>query len=448
MAKKENASSQFDAKPTKKIDVKKEDKRSTRNTLVKVINFLNEKYDFRYNEINTDTEYKQKNQKEFRYFDDMDYRDVYLKTIIDGDFSISDQSFKSIIYSRSVSKIFNPFKEYFKEVEGSWDGKSDMIRMCLEQVYLKEEKHRDMFIKHFKKWFVALIMSLITDVPSPFNVNQTCLILVGSQGRYKTTFLKNLIPSSMQLKYFYGSSFQPHNKDHEKYLAYKMLINFDEMAAFNKTDIETIKSKLSQDQIVVRLPYAKADIHLKRRASFCGTENNREILKDMTGSRRWLVFEVDKININQDFDIAAMYAQGLKLFKEGFKYWFDEDDIRYIEGYNDQYTFKGFEEELVMKHYIVPVDNDYEMNKVEYLNATDIATDLAKKYEKINVNNTIIKNIGQAMRKLGFIKRSRRITGYDNPIPLWAVRMADYPGRSSSADITNIKDDGDQGEIF
>lgn len=117
-------------------------------------------------------------------------------------------------------------------------------------------------------------MSLIEDTPDPYHINQVALILVSSgQGKHKTTWLGSIVPEILRLKYYYPSSFNAHNKDHEKYLATKILINLDEMSSFNKTDIETMKSKITQPQVVLRLPYGRADIHVKRRASFCGSIN-------------------------------------------------------------------------------------------------------------------------------------------------------------------------------
>src|SRR5690606_13277862 len=132
----------------------------------------------------------------------------------------------------------------------------------------------------------------------------------------------------LQLKYFYGSTFQFNNKDHEKFLAHKIIINLDEMAALNRTDMESVKSKITQDQVVLRPQYARVDIHLKRRASFTATNNNIEFLKDDTGSRRFFVVEVENIDPREDFELDMMYAQGLYHFKNKLRYWFDREDIR------------------------------------------------------------------------------------------------------------------------
>lgn len=484
----------------------------------KVINYINAKYDFRYNVINTDTEYKLKDSKKWLYFDDRDYRDVKIDIKMNN-ISVSDEDFKTIIFSRSVSDEFNPFMDYFNragkcESEFEYEGKGkekifksvksgkDYIREFCSQIRLSgerkiknniddksveikldsidglpfsgelyvenemisyhisnekefvitadargindtkavshfantdiytnsEKENREYFVEGFRKWFTAMVIGLVKDEPSMYNINQTCLVLVGSQGKYKTTWLKNIVPAELQLKYFYGSNFQVHNKDHEKFLAYTMLINFDEMAAYNKTDVESIKSMISRDQIVLRLPYAKADVHLKRRASFAATQNNVEFLKDETGSRRWFVIEVENISFTEDFDIAKMYAQGLQHMKDGLKYWFDNEDIKKIEGKNDQFQLKTFEYQLVEKHYEVPTEEDKATSElVRYMSSTDIAIKLSKD-NNVNVNNTVVTNIGKALASQGFKKICRLGNvgpdGKRKRTPLWCVKEA------------------------
>lgn len=388
----------------------------------RVYEYLSTKYDFRYNVINTDTEYKLKDSNQWLYLDDADYRTIW-DDLDKQNLSFSKAKYDNLIYGKELPEQYNPFRYYFNSIP-KWDGETDYIKEFLQQVYLKNESSREYFIDGFKKWFVALVLSLLEDEPNPFKINQTCLVLVGAQGKYKTTWLKSIVPKHLQLKYFYGSSFLPHNKDHEKYLAYKIIINLDEMAALNKTDLETIKSKITQDQVVIRLPYAKADTHLKRRASFTGTQNNVEFLRDESGSRRWLVIEVDNICIDESFDIDMVYAQGYSLYKGGHRHWFDSADIKKIENQNEPFQLKSFEFELVQKHYAVPTEEEIEKGDsfIHYLSATDIAVWLANETDKINVNNTVIKNIGTALRKLGFNKKSRRLEGYKSPIPLWCVR--------------------------
>lgn len=423
----------FEVEPVKNVKFKIE----------KIINFINSKYDFRYNVINTDTEYKLKENKIWLYFDDRDYSNVK-NDIKKNNVPVGDADLKSLVYSDDISFRYNPFMEYLngitkcsseyiyegadkeKKFKGVKSGRDYIFDFCSQVQLVDEVENRENFINNFRRWFTAMVVGLVTDEPTMYNINQTCLVFVGGQGKYKTTLIKSIVPKNLQLKYYYGSTFQVHNKDHEKFLAYKMLINFDEMAALNRVEIESVKSIISRDQIVVRLPYGKADTHLKRRASFAATQNNKEFLKDDTGSRRWLVFEVDNISIKDDFEIDNMYAQALQHYKDGLQYWFDSNDITKQEEHNKQFQLHTFEYELIQKHYDIPKNEeirDSQNTLIKYVNSTELAVSLSKD-NNINVNNTVIANIGKALAALGFKKVDRRKPGQKDPIRRWAVKEA------------------------
>lgn len=389
--------------------------------LVLVHDYLVQHYDFRSNKVSLETEFKRKDEDKYRFFDDTAYRDldqeIRMKVA-----KVDERYLKNWIFGSKISKEFDPIKEYLFSLP-KWDEKIDYLRLFLKQVVLDRESDRDLFVRAFKKWFVAMVASFVDD----HIVNHTCFVLVGAQGRYKTTLLNNLVPKEYKLDYLYSSTFITHNKDHEKYLFTKWLINLDEMQAFNRQDIESVKSKMSQDKVIIRLPYAKTDTKAWRRASFCGSVNKDKFLNDATGTRRFLPFKIEDINLDETIDIGKLYAQGLALFKSGFKFYFDREDIEELERNNDKYKDKQFEEELLMKHFVAPSEEQLQ-NKdksIQYLNATDIMQWLFKKYENYNKNNTVRRNIGVTMQANGFIQVKKRIN--NTVTSVYPVIIVDNP---------------------
>jgi predicted P-loop ATPase len=407
---------EFSDKPEKKLRPEKEVKKSSKNKLVKAFNYLVENYKFRYNVVTLEVEYKPiaAPDSEYKFFDDMAYRDLDQEVTLEAT-NISERYFKNWVYGTKLSKKYDPFREYVFKLR-PWDGKTDHFRQFLEQVYLSDETQREFFVECFTKWFTAYVAGLVVDEIA----NQTCFVLVGAQGKFKTTLLNSLVPKDMRLDYLYSSTFIAHNKDHEKYLATKMIINLDEMQAFNRSDIESIKSKATQDRIALRLPYAKADIKAWRRASFVGSVNRDEFLNDATGSRRFLPFKIDAINMDRDFEIDRLYAQGFALYKMGKKYWFDSEDIHKLEAHNDPHKDKTIEEEFVLAHYEVPTEEDINNGRVEFLTASDVMAALCKKNEKMNSNNTVKRNLGVALQANGFEKVAKRRNG--RPVKVWCVK--------------------------
>ena len=348
--------------------------------------------------------------------------------------------FNRIGKCESEFEYSGPVKEKkFKKLKSG----RDYIKEYCDQVYLPEEKERGYFVEGFRKWFTALVVSLVMDIPHKYYINQVCLVLFGGQGKMKSTWIENIVPPSMRMKYIYSSHFDPRQRDHMQFLATHILIILEEMAALNKTDIETMKGVMTETKFAGRLSYDKEKTYLKRRASFAATQNNKEFMKDESGSRRFLVVEIESINIQKDIDIDKMYAQGLQHYKDGLKYWFDHDDINLQESKNEQFQLKTFEFELVQKYFEIPSQDDIlnESPFVKYLSSTDIAVSLSKD-NNVNVNNTVKGNIGKALAALEFKRVSRRLAG--KPVKLWCVKGAltceskpieDEPDRMNSNDI-------------
>jgi predicted P-loop ATPase len=384
------------------------------------IRYVNDRYKFKFNVVTADLEFKVKGGGEFRIIQDRDIRNIRMELALRG-LKLSIDDLRDLVYSKYVSTSYHPFREYFDSLEPckskfkyddgrliSVEGK-DYIREFCDQIYLKNESLRNYLVEGFRKWFVGLVVSIYDDEISMYKINQICFVLVSGQGKYKTTFFEHILPKQFRNDYFYSGSFNFHDKDNERRMGTKIIMSMEEMASYTKTDIEIVKAKITQPRIVVRPAFARADVRLKRRVSFCGTQNNKEFLKDDTGSRRFFVVEIDRVVLDNDFPVDKMFAQGLQHYRDGFRYWLDANELNEIEEINEAHQLHTFEYELLTKYYEVPED-DYEGSLLKYVTATDIAVKLAKD-NNVNVNNTVIKNIGLALARLGFKRTSKRING-------------------------------------
>ena len=148
-------------------------------------------------------------------------------------------------------------------------------------------------------------------------------------------------------------------------------------------------------------------LDITRRASFAGSVNTAQFLNDTTGSRRFLCFEVEHIEYAHNIDINLAYAQAKQLVNEGFRYWFNEEEIKEINANNEQYQIRSPEEELLLTWFEL-ADRDTANG---FLNTTQIATKLA---EKAKFNITM--KLGKALKKHGYLRLSKK-NGY-----VYAVR--------------------------
>lgn len=392
----------------------------------RIIEHIQSKYDFRFNVVTRELEYRMKDDKAFKYFETRDFNSILTEVKL-ANHMIGKDSLKSLIESRQISEEYDPFREYIFSLP-KWDGQTDHIEKFLQQIYLHNEEERKTLIETFKKWFVAMIGSVLEDRI----VNQQCFVLVGRQGIFKTTFLNNLVPKNLQLDYLFSSKFNFENKDHFKYLGMKMLINLDELATLSRTDENVLKTILTDDRVIVRLPYGAYDSKMWRKASFCGSTNNKEFLKDETGNRRFLIFEIDNIALDE-FNLDLLYAQAFALFNSNFKYWFDRDNIIGIEDRNESFHDVSIEEDLILEYMEPP--NDMELKNdmgFKYETATAINIYLAAKSNRINVNESTKRRIGMVLRKRGFVQKSKKLNRNPKPSKVWLVKFIETKTVESS----------------
>ena len=178
-------------------------------------------------------------------------------------------------------------------------------------------------------------------------VNQTMIVFSGKQGLGKTTWIEKLMPAPLK-EYIFSGTINPNNKDTLIHLAECMLINLDELENLNRTEIGSLKELITKTHIRMRKAYGHNNENMSRRASFAGSVNTAQFLNDTTGSRRFLCFEVEHIEYTHEIDINKVYAQALKLKNEGFRHWFNQEEIKEINANNEQYQLMSPEEELLL----------------------------------------------------------------------------------------------------
>ena len=103
-------------------------------------------------------------------------------------------------------------------------------------------------------------------------------------------------------------------------------------------------------------------------------------------------------NVNLD----NCYKQALYLIDEGFRYWFNNEEIKNINQNNEQYQIKSPEEELLLT-WFEKADKE---TATAFLNTTQIATRLAY-FGNININNSTVIQLGKALKKHGFMRISK-----------------------------------------
>lgn len=201
-----------------------------------------------------------------------------------------------------------------------YDGQ-DHITPLLASIRTEDDA---LFAVQFRKWMVNMIAQVYgTDGASR---NDNALVLVGEQGRGKTGFFEFLLWDD---RYFATKpDFNFENKEHLLLMNSKALILLDEMGQYNKADIKILKAAFSQTKITADRKFHETRDYA-RNASFAGCSNNTDFLKDDTGDRRFLVFQMlayDKAAYNA-VNKPQLWGQVVSMYKAGFDFRFSAEEI-------------------------------------------------------------------------------------------------------------------------
>ena len=294
----------------------------------------------------------------------------------------------------SFSKAYNPLKDYVESLPYEDDG-IDYIEQLANRVQVDPDK-QEIHNRFFKMWFVAMVACWIfKDV-----INHEMLVYIGKQGIFKSTFLRRLLPMLFK-KYVDDVKVKSYmNNDEYIKLGTKGLIELDEISALTPRELDTIKSIVTMENIDKRSPYAEYSKERKRMASFCASTNHEEILTDPTGNRRFLVFKVNHILSPFDNPIPydKVYAQAAHLAKNGFQYWFDDEDNKIVESLNSEFTVISAEEENIRTYFRQPREGE----KGQFFQVHDVINYIQKYNSGLRLNANRIR---EALRKLEFIEK-------------------------------------------
>ena len=299
---------------------------------------LNNLNDYRYNVVTGNIEFMRKTGSVPIILNDYEVNSLVRSLALSGlDYPVG--SVRNLLKSDFIA-AYDPFRLYFDNLP-EWDGTTDHISNLADTVETDEPEQWSVC---FKKWLVAMTGSLLDEKV----VNHTMLVLTGRQGIGKTTWILNLVPDQLK-NYVYSGTINPDNKDAMIFLAECMLINCDELENLNRHQLGSIKELITKNQVRLRRPYGTLFENLVRRASFAGSVNNREFLNDTSGNRRFLCFEVTGIDYRHKTDLDLVYSQALALYRSGFRFWFEPDEIEQINQNNEKFRIISLEEQQLFK---------------------------------------------------------------------------------------------------
>ncbi|MBL7973744.1 MAG: hypothetical protein JNJ85_02455 [Candidatus Kapabacteria bacterium] len=374
--------------------------------IYRVEKWLRSNYNFRYNVISNFVEFQKVDTDSWQELNDRGLASLHRK-ILHNNLKINDKGLHKLLHSDFTTE-YHPFSEYFKNLpkpttSGAVTKVFDLLKMPdTDRAYLEP---------FFRKWLLNIIGCSFGK-----SVNDVCLILCGPQGCGKTTFLRNLVPKKL-MPYYVESLFSPDSKDAEVAICQNFLINLDELEAFDRKSIKSLKSIISRTHVKLRRAYGVNDSRMNRVASFCGSSNDQSILVDDTGERRYLCIEVDDIEHSPNIKklVEDMWAELYQVYLSGEQYRFQKQELLELSQRNEQFKFNSLEYEL-LNQYFIPGNQDN--SDTEYLQASRILLELQ---EISSVKNLNLKILGSALKRCNFKTSSKRLPNMSNSCKAYAV---------------------------
>ena len=248
---------------------------------------------------------------------------------------------------------YNPFGFYLSRLPPWNDDLPDYIMELSLSVNVRGDSDEQLlFYEYLRKWLVAMVAGWVDDTV----VNNVMLVLIGEQGSYKTTWFNYLLPPELKTYFYTKTNANRMTKDDLLTLSQYGLICCEELDTMRPSELNQLKAAMTMPAIDERAAYARHKEHREHIDSFCGTGNNVQFLSDTTGNRRWLPFEVSSIDSprSSPFDDVGIYSQTYALYRQGFRYWFDADEVRRLARHNEQFETPSLEKELIDQYFRRP----------------------------------------------------------------------------------------------
>lgn len=312
-------------------------------------NFLNKHFDFRYNRLTGVTEYREKEAvgKPFRPIDEREMNGMIVDARMAG-IPCWNSMVPTLVLSNKVES-FNPFQLYLEELP-EWDG-TDRVTPLLERV-----SDDAVWLKGGRYWLRAMTAQWWGLERS--HANSLMPILISSeQGLGKSTFCRQLLPDSLRGYYLDNLNLSPGTSP-EKKLVTKGLINLDEFDKISEKRQPDLKNLLQMLSVPVYRGKRLGYVTEPRLASFIGTTNSRQILCDVTGSRRFLCVEVKNYISDTPIEHKQLYAQLKYELLRGERDYLTKEEERELQQRNKKFYRQSLLEDVFFSCYRVPENEE------------------------------------------------------------------------------------------
>ena len=359
--------SEFSTSPMETKEGKEKDTScKTKNLTENVESFLKSHYDFRYNVLTEETEFRSL-ERMSEGFQSVNQRVLNTLCLEAHEAGIAcwDRDLSRCIYSTRIVD-YHPFRLYLDELP-KWDGVDRVLALA------RRVSENPLWEKEFRIWMLGMTaqwMGIMGD-----HANSVAPLLISTeQGYLKSTFCKSLLPSVLQ-RYYMDKVDLTSQGNVERRLAEMGLLNLDEFDKYSPAKMPLLKNLMQMASLSLCKAYQKNYRSLPRIASFIGTSNRKDLLTDPTGSRRFICVVVEHPIDCKAIEYEQLYAQLKEEVLSGERYWFTKEEEQELQRTNLSFYRQGPVEDVLRSCYRSVEKGE----ECELLSAADIFQCLKKK---------------------------------------------------------------------
>lgn len=217
--------------------------------------------------------------------------------------------------AHAKKNAYHPVQDYLDALK--WDGNDHITALaaCLmsrdPQITYRDGTSLPLPHVYLYRWLIGAASKIYTGSQNPM------LVWDGPQGIGKSTLARWLCPIP---GFFMEGPINPSDKDSDVRLITQLIWEVAELdATTRKADQSALKSFITKQVVTVRPSYGRHDIKKPAMCSLIGTVNNTSgFLADETGSRRFLITKLDRIDRKyQNIDPDQLWAQSVALYRDG-----------------------------------------------------------------------------------------------------------------------------------
>lgn len=384
-------------------DKKEKGMKGSKENIEKMMKYLNEKYELRYNMVMKYTEYVPKDKEwiGFQAVEPRVQKSLTLEVQLAG-INVSIKDVRNFLESNFI-KNYNPVEEFLFTCYDNWDGK-DHIRALARTVPTNNPHWEDWFYT----WFLAMVEQWHNRTGRQYG-NSVAPLLISKQGYNKSTFCRRLIPPQLQWGYT-DNLILSEKRQVLQAMSQCLLINLDEFNQISaKVQQGFLKNLIQLPNVKYKPPYGSHVQEFPRTASFIATSNMDDILTDPSGNRRFIGIELTgPIDVSVRPNYQQLFAQAEKAIWNGEKTYFDAEQTALIMENNRRYQ----QIDPVMQCFCESFTPTEDENEGTFMTAAAIFSELKAKYGASLEAKSLL-SFGRCLKNIDGLKRKRTMKGTD-----------------------------------